>query len=213
MRQPQQPVTSSISNPPDAAQRSGCSHQQEVRGLYRTILADPPWAQTTVGRYKNPRHSRADALPYKTMTVPEICALPIATLADAGAHLWLWTTNEYLEEGFEVMRAWGFKYLAPVTWVKPSGLGAWFVHRTQTMLFGYKSPLQMAARYKPTVINANPQRHSAKPSETYELIESVSSEPRVEIFARPWTPLFEKRVGWDVWGNEVKPDVQLHEAL
>jgi len=37
----------------------------------------------------------------------------------------------------------------------------------------------------------------------------VSDPPRLELFARPWTPLFEARPGWDVWGNEVASDVKM----
>lgn len=160
------------------------------------------------GRWQG-RHKRPEKLPYPTMTLDEICALPIGELADEGAHLWLWTSNEYLEAGFAVMRAWGFKYLAPVTWLKPSGCGAWFIHRTQTMLFGYRSPLLMRERYKPTYFEAAARAHSAKPSACYELIEAVSEPARIEIFARPWTPMFPRRDGWDVWGNEVPQDVAL----
>ena len=144
------------------------------------------------------------------MDTSEICALPIGELAEEGAHLWLWTDNGHLRDGFDVMEAWGFKYLAPVTWVKPSGAGMWFIHRTQTMLFGYRSPLVMKERYKPTVLLAgNPSSHSSKPNESYELIEAVSEPARIEIFARPWTQMFPRRDGWDVWGNEVPQDVEL----
>lgn len=154
-------------------------------------------------------------LPYPTMPVAEICAMPIAELAEDDAHLWLWTTNEYLEAGFQVMRAWGFRYLAPITWVKPSGIGCWWIHRTQTLLFGYRKKLRMeSARYKPTVLFAgNPSEHSAKPQESYELIESVSQPDRIEIFARPWTPMFERRHGWEVWGNEVKSNIALEAHI
>jgi N6-adenosine-specific RNA methylase IME4 len=137
------------------------------------------------------------------MTVDEIAAMRVADFAMPGAHLWLWTTNQFLEAGFHVMRAWGFRYLAPITWVKPSGLGAWFVHRTQTILFGYMPPLEMRERYKPTVINANARAHSAKPDCTYDFIESVSEAPRLELFAR------EQRLGWSTWGNEVPCHVDL----
>ncbi|MBI3464112.1 MAG: hypothetical protein HY000_13805 [Planctomycetes bacterium] len=106
------------------------------------------------------------------------------------------------------MAAWGFKFLAPVTWVKPSGVGAWFVHRTQTLLFGYRGRLRMRSRYRPTVLFAGcPTKHSRKPEESYRLIETVSDGPRLELFARPWTPLWPKRIGWDVWGEEVESDV------
>jgi N6-adenosine-specific RNA methylase IME4 len=182
--------------------------------LYRTILADPPWRQTLAGKYRDPRNSRASSLPYPTMTVDEIKALPIGELAAEGAHLWLWTTNEYLEAGFAVMRAWGFKYLAPVVWVKPSGCGNYFIHRTQTMLFGYRGKcLFTKARYVPNVIFANEGAHSRKPKESYDLIESVSETPRLEVFARPVTPMFQQMPGWDVWGNEVESDVDLNAEV
>jgi N6-adenosine-specific RNA methylase IME4 len=175
---------------------------------YKTILADPPWPQSLTGLFSR-RENRATSLPYPTMTVDQICALPVGEVADEGCHLWLWTTNEFLEDGFRVIRSWGFKYLCPVTWVKPSGLGAWFVHRTQTILFGYRSPLEMRRRYRANLIESSPGPHSRKPEASYELIESISSGPRIEIFARPWTELFQKRDGWDAWGNEVRCDVEL----
>lgn len=168
-------------------------------GYYRTILIDPPWQQTMSGKYRESKQKRAASLPYATMTIDQIQSLPVASLAASGCHLWLWTTNQYLRHGFDLMEAWGFRYLAPITWVKPSGMGNWFVHRTQTLLMGYRDKCQFnAARYRPTVLDGcSPVRHSQKPSSSYDLIESVSDEPRVELFARSVRP------GWDAWGNEV----------
>jgi N6-adenosine-specific RNA methylase IME4 len=133
------------------------------------------------------------------MTLEEIAALPIPDLADKeSCQLWLWTTNQTLHEGFHLLKGWGFKYLAPVVWVKPSGLGNYFIHRTQTLLMGYRGRCEFAERFKPNVIYASVQkRHSRKPDEAYELIEAMSFEPRVELFARP--PL---RPGWVSIGNE-----------
>ncbi len=169
---------------------------------YQIIYADPPWQQGLSGKYK--KHSAARELDYPIMSLDDICKLPIPDIADVGCHLWLWTTNQFLPAGFRVMEAWGFKYLSPITWVKPSGIGNYFVHRTQTILFGYKErclfPLD---RYKPTVLFANAGRHSKKPDEFYELIESISPSPRIELFARA------RRDGWDCWGNEVDSDIDL----
>jgi N6-adenosine-specific RNA methylase IME4 len=171
---------------------------------YRTTLVDPPWPQKTVGRYSRRRHSRPDRLPYMTMNLVDIKALPVGDFADVGCHLWLWTTNAFLRDGFDVMEAWGFRYLAPVTWVKPSGLGAWFAHATQTLLMGYKGRcIFNGARYKPTAFRANPKAHSTKPDEAYRLIESISDAPRLELFARA------KRDGWQVWGDEVECDIAM----
>ena len=171
---------------------------------YKTILADPPWNMGMAGLYQR-RKSRPAKLSYPTMTVEEIKEMPINDIAEEGCHLWLWTTNSHLRQAFEVMESWGFKYLATITWVKPSGCGNWFVSRTQHCLFGYKDKCKFnKERYKPTVFFANiPKRHSEKPIEFYDLIESISDEKRLELFARS------KREGWDVWGNEVKSDVQL----
>jgi len=182
-----------------------------VTQKYRTILADPPWPMKMSGSYLLSRHMRPAKLVYPTMTIEEIKAMRVNELAEVGAHLWLWVTNQFLEEGFSVMRAWGFKYLAIVTWVKPSGLGNYFINRTEHILFGYyRKCLFNKARYIPNVYHW-PQavEHSRKPADSYKLIESVSDDPRLELFARPITPLFPKIEGWATFGNEVQSDVSL----
>ena len=100
----------------------------------------------------------------------------------------------------------GFKYHAPIHWKKPSGCGNYFIHLTQTLLFAYKERcIFNKARYKPNFFETSiPKRHSEKPIESYKYIESISDEPRLELFAR------NKRQGWDVWGNEVENDIDLN---
>jgi N6-adenosine-specific RNA methylase IME4 len=167
---------------------------------YATIVADPPWALSMAGQRKRAKEAaKPTALAYPTMTTDDICRMPVASLAAPECHLWLWTTNQHLEDGFKVMRAWGFKYLAPIHWIKPSGQGNWFIHRTQTILFGYRERCAFPlARYKPNIIQTgDPVRHSQKPEASFALIEAVSPEPRLELFARA------NRQGWDAWGNEV----------
>jgi len=191
------------------------SNQTELNmEKYRTILADPPWEQTMTGKWKR-RPKRRTALPYNTMTLEEIKHLPIFDFAEIGCHLWLWTTNAFLQAGFEVMQSWGFTYLAPIHWKKPSGLGNYFIHHTQTILFGYYKKCQFnKARYIPNWFETSaPQEHSKKPPESYRLIESVSDEKRLELFARPHSPMFPKLPGWDVWGNEVESDIKLDLAI
>jgi N6-adenosine-specific RNA methylase IME4 len=167
---------------------------------FRCIVADPPWQQSMMGQYLKRRKNCAKCLPYPTMTVDQIKALPVGSMAEPDAHLWLWTTNAFLEDGFAVLRAWGFRYLAPIHWVKPSGLGNYFIHRTQTILFGYRKTCRFPARrYAPNVFTTGlPKRHSEKPEEAFKLIEAVSPWPRLELFAR------RSRPGWTVWGNEVE---------
>lgn len=179
---------------------------------YRTILADPPWKQTLIsgGEYKIRPNINKRVLPYQTMSLSDICALSVEQYADIGCHLWLWTTNEFLRAGFEVMEAWGFKYLAPIHWIKPQGTGNYFIHRTQTLLFGYRKKCYFnLERYLPNIIEANAGKHSQKPQESYDYIEKISDPDRLELFARPISPMFQKRNGWHVWGNEIESDVEI----
>lgn len=174
---------------------------------YLTILVDPPWQQPLSGKRKRSRGgSPKPSLPYPTMSLQQICALPISDLAADSCHLWLWTTNAFLRTGFDVMEAWGFKYLAPIHWLKPSGLGNYVIHRTQTLLLGYRKKCRFdSLRYFPNVLETgNPKRHSQKPEAFHSLIEKVSQEPRIELFAR------EKRLGWHAWGNEVESDIEFN---
>ena len=175
---------------------------------FRCIVADPPWKQPMTGKRTRPKGGPAPELPYPTMTLDEIKALPVGGMAEPDAHLWLWTTNAFLEDGFAVLRAWGFRYLAPIHWIKPSGIGNWFVHRTQTLLFGYRERCRFPLRrYAPNIIETgDPARHSEKPEAAFALIEAVSPGPRLELFARRARP------GWTVWGNEVEANAEAHAS-
>ncbi len=108
-----------------------------------------------------------------------------------------------LEPGLQVMRRWGFRYLAPIHWVKPSGFGNYVVHRTQTLLLGYFQRCTFdKLRYFPNLIETgDPVRHSEKPDAAYDLIERVSHSPRLELFAR------RRRDGWEVSGDEIDSTV------
>ena len=173
---------------------------------FKTIMIDPPWQQTFSGSYSRPKHTMKKALPYPSLTIDQIKSLPVRDMAEEGCHLWLWTTNSIMEQGFSLIREWGFTYLAPIHWIKPSGIGNWFVHRTQTVLFAYsKKCIFPKARYLPNVFQANtPRRHSAKPEEAYRLVESISPSPRIELFAR------HREGDWSVWGNEVDSDIKIN---
>lgn len=166
---------------------------------YRTIVIDPPYPHRLTGQFK--RENRAKQLPYKTMTMNEIHSLDIEKYADIGCHLWLWTTNSHLKDSFDLLKSWNFTYLNTITWCKTSGVGAYFANTTQHILMAYyKSCKFNKARWKPTHFITKPVgkgEHSKKPESSYQLIESISDEPRLEIFART------KREGWDYIGDEL----------
>lgn len=87
---------------------------------YATIVADPPWHYDA----RVIEWGRSEAMPYSTMTLADIAALPVAALSCPGAHLYLWTTNRYLDDAFDVARGWGFDPVTTLVWCKdPHGLG------------------------------------------------------------------------------------------
>lgn len=82
-------------------------------GTYRTVLADPPWLERGGGQIKRgaDRH-------YPLLPTSEICKLPVSRWAAPDAHLYLWVTNNFLPDGLEVMKAWGFRYITKIDWFK-----------------------------------------------------------------------------------------------
>lgn len=159
---------------------------------FRTIYADPPWQYTN-------RASRGAAEDhYPTMSVDELCELPVAKLADECCHLHLWTTSAFLLELGPVLDAWGFDYKCPFVWVKPQmGLGNFWRSSVEFLLLGVRGGLPFADRSQRNWIKLDRLRHSEKPEEIRRIIESVSPAPRLELFGR------RRVLGWTVWGNEV----------
>lgn len=173
-------------------QRHGFNGDSPVpEGVYRTIVADPPW------RYDNRGTRGAAEDHYSTMTVDDICELAEKVPADDNAHLYLWTTNAFLRPAFDVVEAWGFEYKTCLTWVKPQiGLGNYFRNSTEHVLFGLRGELDTRADDVPTWFNAKRGKHSAKPDLFLDLVERCSPGPYLEMFAR------RRRMGWEVWGLE-----------
>ena len=175
---------------------------------YGTIVADPPWAYDE-GFANNPKPGQKGwkPLPYPSMTVEAICALPVAALAASDCRLWLWTTNRYLPHSFGVMKAWGFDYKQTVVWHKvgnPSPFGGSIApNHAEFLLVGVRGKPETKARWKSNVVGLNVNRHSAKPDLFQDLVEAASPGPYVELFCR------EARLGWDRWGNESASNVAL----
>jgi N6-adenosine-specific RNA methylase IME4 len=172
---------------------------------FGTILADPPWQfQNRTGKVA-PEHKRLNR--YGTMTLKDICALPVRDIADSPSHLYLWVPNALLPDGLKVMEAWGFKYVSNIVWEKvrkdggPDGRGVGFYFRnvTELLLFGTrgKNARTLApARSQVNVIRSRKREHSRKPDEQYQIIEDCSWGPRLEMFSRG------TREDWAVWGNQ-----------
>ncbi|HEY2706414.1 MAG TPA: MT-A70 family methyltransferase [Caulobacteraceae bacterium] len=176
---------------------------------FATILADPPWQfRLRTGKIAPEYRQR---LRYETMTLDDICALPVETVAAQTAHLYLWAPNALLPEALQVMRAWGFSYKSNLIWHKVRkdggsdgrGVGFYFRNVTEVILFGVrgKKPRTLApGRRQVNMIETRKREHSRKPDEQYELIEACSPGPYLELFARG------ERKKWRAWGNQADGD-------
>lgn len=162
-------------------------------GVYRTIVADPPW------QYGNKATRAAAEDHYPTMSITELCDLPVEEWAHDEAHLYLWATNGFLREAFDVLDAWGFTYKTTLTWVKPQlGLGNYFRSSTEHVLFGVRGGMKTLNSNQINWFEAKRGRHSQKPGLFFDLVEKCSPGPYLEMFARS------RRLGdWHSWGNEV----------
>lgn len=174
---------------------------------FGTVLADPPWQFLNRTGKMAPEHKRLKR--YSTMTLDEICALPVEkSLADT-AHLYLWVPNALLPEGLKVLSAWGFSYKSNIIWHKirkdggPDGRGVGFYFRnvTEILLFGVRGKnvrTNAPGRRQVNFMATRKREHSRKPDEQYKIIEDCSNGPFLEMFARG------NRSGWSCWGNQAE---------
>jgi N6-adenosine-specific RNA methylase IME4 len=164
---------------------------------YPVIYADPPW------RYENPpmgATSRSIENHYPTMTIEEICAMPVSSIAADDCILYLWATAPKLIECMEVIKAWGFDYRTNMVWVKDKiGMGYHARSQHELLLIAKRGnmPPPEAGQQPSSVIFADRTEHSAKPQVFYDIIEkNYPGVGKIELFCRSPQP------GWDVWGNQ-----------
>ena len=168
---------------------------------YAVLYADPPWHFNVYNEESGIESAAGNH--YSTMSLEEICALPVLSLASPDAALFMWTTVPHLRESFDVLVAWGFEYKTNIVWVKDKiGLGYFVRNQHELLLVATRGdmPSPSPANRPPSVISASRREHSRKPDEAYALIERMYPDlPKIELFAR------QARPGWAAWGNEVHP--------
>lgn len=170
-------------------------------GQFATIVADPPWQLDTGGTFGGSKGEGHDPLAYFSMSVDEIAALgpKIEEHLPDDAHLYLWTTNRYVEAAYGIARDWGFRPSVLLVWAKAPlgiGLGDAFKLTTEFVLFARRGSLANLDISPTTWFSWPRGGHSVKPSDFYALVERMSPGPRLDMFARAARP------GWTTWGDE-----------
>lgn len=189
---------------------------------FATITADPPWPYDTAvkGTRALPAQLVADGSrlqrpvsdwTYDPMPIEEIKALPVSEVALPDAHLWLWTTNAFMREAYEVVDAWGFTPKTILTWGKvkkddpttPSMKSGYYLRgATEHAILAVRGRTPKPQKAVPTLLlTPRIAQHSRKPDEFYDVVETISPGPYLEMFAR------RTHDGWSSWGNQLDDPV------
>lgn len=165
-------------------------------GKYNLIYADPPWQYT----FGFDIHGAADRH-YATMSIDDLCNLPIRDLAEDNAVLFLWTTSPKLFDAHDVIKAWGFEYKTSFVWDKVKHvMGHYNSVRHEFLLLCIKGsfPKQSDTLHDSVIEIERSDEHSEKPEYFRQLIETMYPlSKKIELFAR------RKSESWDAWGNEL----------
>jgi N6-adenosine-specific RNA methylase IME4 len=168
---------------------------------YRIIYADCPWKYNEVQHQTEGNfQSKILGHHYPSMSISELCELPIKDLTEKNAIMFFWVTSPLLEECFSVIKAWGFKYKTSMIWDKVKhNVGNYVSVRHELLLICTKgSCTPDVKKLDDSVYSEERTEHSKKPKYFRNLIDRIYTEGnRIELFAREENP------GWDKWGNEV----------
>lgn len=190
--------------------------QPKAEKKYQIIYADPPWNQSKGGKKSVRPNSSGGELDYKVITLEEITNhLKSATeKTEENAVMFLWTIDKYLFDAQRIAESLGWKLHARMIWNKVTGIPAAFTIRYghEYLLYMYKGRLLPVAKNERgkihSVFTEQVKKHSQKPQVAYQIIERLyPNVSKLEMYARQARQtLMEK---WDVWGNEVKSDIEL----
>lgn len=171
---------------------------------YGAILIDPPWKWYA---YSEKGLGKSAERHYPTMTIEEICALPVADYAAKDCALFLWIRWPNIFDAKTVMDAWGFEYSGLAwEWIKRSletgkyAFGGGYGTRKNVepcLLARRGAPRRLDRRVRDFIVSPA-REHSRKPDVQYERIERLFKGPYLEMFARQQWP------GWDSWGDETE---------
>lgn len=173
-----------------AADESRVLALRPAPGKYRTIVLDPAWEYSWLSLAGRAKPG------YAMQTLEQLEALDVSAWADetAGCQLYVWTTNNFMQQAAYLVAHWGFQHRVVLTWIKPPpfGLGSYFRNSTEHVLFATRgdTTTRPAAASIPTHFEAPRGEHSEKPEKFYEIVRAASYPPYGEANQRAPRPDF-----------------------
>lgn len=177
--------------------KENVKNTEVIEGKYRVFYADPPWQYGNKGLDEYGHAERH----YPTMSIQELCDMPIRDISEDNAVLFLWVTSPFLEDSFKVINAWGFKYKTSFVWDKVKhNMGHYNSVRHELLLVctrGSCTPDE-SKLFDSVQAHERTDKHSEKPEIFRDIINTLYKHGnKIELFAR------KKTEGWVVYGNQV----------
>ncbi|MFL6090464.1 MAG: MT-A70 family methyltransferase [Aeromicrobium sp.] len=167
---------------------------------FALVYADPPWSPGQTSK-------RGASEKYDLMSTEDICRMPVGDLAADNSVCLLWVVSNGLQDGLDVLKAWGFRYVTIAVWDKYyMGLGNHFRGSHEILLLGVKGSVKPKFRGQKSVFQEPRLHHSSKPQEVIQKIVRMYDGPYLELFSRQRPNCRER---WAVWGNQIASDVFL----
>lgn len=182
-------------------------HAGQKKKKYNIIVADPPWMYSSQRMVQRDKFTGVDD-EYDTMTLQDMCDLPIQSVCDTKCVLYMWTTGPKLEDAFKLIRAWGFKYsTVAFVWDKRiPNPGVYSISQVEYVLVAKRGTLPKRVKYNTRQLLSETRTvHSKKPEEIQNRIDAHYAHrgvKKLELFARRFRP------GWDCVGNELNGTIQ-----
>lgn len=166
---------------------------------FQTVVVDAPWP------IKDRLPWGGAASHYGLMTVQDILEY-VKTFDNRLApdcRLFMWRLASMPMEALDIVTHWGFKPKTEIVWIKQTTQGNRWFGMGRTVRAEHETCI-IATRGRPAVLNhsvrstfsAKVWRHSSKPDAFYQIVESLSPGPYLELFSR------QDRPGWTCVGDE-----------
>ena len=167
-------------------------------GKFNGVIVDPPWPMQKIDRLVTPTQT---ALDYPTMSLEEIAAFPVGEMCAEDCHVFLWTTQRFLPQAFDIIQGWGCRYVFTMVWHKDGGFQPFNLpmYNCEFVLYGrIGHPVFVDFKAFPTCFNAKRTGHSRKPAEFYQLVRRVCEGPLIDVFSR------QPHAGFEQFGNQTE---------
>jgi N6-adenosine-specific RNA methylase IME4 len=179
--------------------------QAVLEGRYRVLMADCPWRYDDSGVIAGSAYARAESA-YSTMSIEDLCALPVEAHLMPNAVAFLWVPVPLLFEHpgpREVVEAWGLTYKSHRIWDKvtgmPSNYAQQITHEVLLICVRGDGKPEEPTPHEPSIFRERVRgEHSEKPNGYLRqwIEKHWTIGPYLELFGR------EPVEGWSVYGDD-----------